>query len=199
MSYRADQSIRNIPALQLYDGHLYRCDPSFRQRIRDAVLSDQICLYIVSAGYGLVHAFESIHMYEAEMSGKTSRSWRDTGLVSVIEELISTLKPKRVFGFFAGPPHWSGAHAKYRYFFTQGARAAAVSTPSGETAACFYRSEGRGVGAIMGALGRTLLRGIETGFSEHFVDCYRSGRKDGNVTIAVDLLMTATGTSSAAR
>ena len=185
MSYCVDKSIPQLPALQLYDGWFYRCAPDFRQRIRDAVLSDQVCLYVVSAGYGIVHALEAIHPYEAKMKGETAASWSDTGLVSVIEELINNLKPKRVFGFFAGSPHWSKGNASYRYFFTHGAMQAATSTPCIETAACFYRSQGQGVNAIMGALGRTLLCGIETGFSEPFVNSCRSGREDGNVTITV--------------
>jgi hypothetical protein len=180
---RIDLTCRKVPALQLFNGIFYQCDLHFRKRIRDAIQSNQISAFIISGGYGLVHAFEPIHQYDSVMVGKTAESWKNAGLVYVIEELICNLKPKRVFGFFAGPPDWCGSHAKYRYFFTEGTKAAKTLTTSIETAECFYRSKGKGVGAIMGALGRALLHGIEEGFSKQFVDGYRSGRKDNSVTI----------------
>ena len=52
-----------------------------------------------------------------------------------------------------------------------------------DTAACFYREDGRGTNAITGALGRALLRGIRAAFSPDFLDEYAIGRPDGNVII----------------
>jgi len=52
-----------------------------------------------------------------------------------------------------------------------------------DTAACFYREEGRGTNAITGALGRALLKGIRADFSSDFLGEYAIGRLDGNVII----------------
>ena len=93
------------------------------------------------------------------MKGKVATMWRDIDLPAIVAELIRTSHARKIFGFFAGPAHWSGAHAKYRHFFTEGVRAAASSGSTFETAAWFYRDAGRGTGAITGALGRALCTG----------------------------------------
>ena len=117
------------------------------------------------------------------MKGRVATFWRDAGLTAVISELIRNSRSRRVFGFFAGPSHWSGAHAKYRYFFTEGVKAAVAMDATVDTAACFYREDGRGTNAITGALGRALLRGIRAKFSSGFLNEYAIGRPDGNVII----------------
>ena len=103
-------------ALRQYDRGLYNSDPDFRDLVEKRLDSGRLDLYIISAGYGLVHALDPIQPYEAEMKGRVATFWRDAGLTAVISELVRSSRSRRVFGFFAGPSHWSGAHAKYRYF-----------------------------------------------------------------------------------
>ena len=115
--------------------------------------------------------------------------WRNIGLPAIVAELIRTSHARKIFGFFAGPAHWSGAHAKYRHFFTEGVRAAASSGITLETAACFHRVAGRGTGAITGALGRALLHGLHEDFSSRFLTEYVSGRSDGGVIVRAEVLV----------
>ena len=57
-----------------------------------------------------------------------------------------------------------------------------------DTAACFYREDGRGTNAITGAIGRALLSGIRAKFSSCFLDEYALGRPDGNVVIRSEVI-----------
>ena len=183
MSACLDQDMGPCPALVQYDGGLYKSDPDFRDLVERHLEAGRLDLYIISAGYGLVHALDPIQPYEAEMKGKVARFWRDAGLTTVISELVYNSRSRQVYGFFAGPSHWSGADAKYRYFFTEGVKEAVATGAKVDEAACFYREEGRGTNAITGALGRAFLRGIRTNFSNGFLDEYAIGRLDGNVII----------------
>ena len=183
MSACLEKDVRPCAALRQYDGGLYNSDLVFREAVEKHLESGQLDLYIISAGYGLVHALDPVWPYEAEMKGKVATFWRDAGLATVISELVRNSGSRKVFGFFAGPSHWSGAHAKYRYFFTEGVKEALAMGAMVETSACFHREDGRGTNAITGALGRALLRAIRANFSMGFLDEYAIGRLDGNVVI----------------
>ena len=183
MSACLEQDMWPCAALRQYDGRLYNSDPRFREVVERHLESGRLDLYIISAGYGLVHALDPIRPYEAEMKGRVATFWRDAGLTAVISELVRNSRSRRVFGFFAGPSHWSGAHAKYRYFFTEGVKQAVAMGSTLDTAVCFYREDGRGTNAILGALGRALLGGIGAKFSSGFLDEYAIGRPDGKVVI----------------
>ena len=183
MSACLEQDTRPCAALRQYDGRLYNSDPRLREVVERHLESGRLDLYIISAGYGLVHALDPIRSYEAEMKGRVATFWRNAGLSAVVSELVRNSRSQRVFGFFAGPSHWSGAHAKYRYFFTEGVKAAVATETTVDTAACFYREDGRGTNAIMGALGRALLKGVRANFSSGFLDEYAIGLPDGNVVI----------------
>ena len=189
MSACVEENIRTCAALRQYDGGFYNADASFREDIARNLNAGRLDLYILSAGYGIVHALDSIRPYEAEMKGRVATLWRDAGLSAVIAELIRVSRARRVLGFFAGPPHWSGAHAKYRYFFTEGVRAAAARDAKLDTAACFYRESGQGTHAITGALGRALLRGLQSDFSPRYLAEYTAGRTDGCVVIRSENLL----------
>ena len=76
----------------------------------------------------------------------------------------------------------------YRYFFTEGLKAAIGAGAIVSDGRCFHRAEGMGVRAINGALGRTLLRGLRAGFSARFLAEYKDGQRDGNVVIRTDRL-----------
>ena len=189
MSACVDENVGPCTALRQYDGGFYNADASFRDDLARGLGTGRLDLYILSAGYGVVHALDPIRPYEAEMKGRVASLWRDTGLSGVIAELIHISRARRVFGFFAGPAHWSGAHAKYRYFFTEGVRAAAASGAALDTAACFYRDAGRGTSAITRALGRALLRGLDSDFSPGFLAEYAVGHVDGSVIIRSENLL----------
>ena len=83
-----EREIRPCTALRQYDGGLYKSEPDFRETVARHLETEGLDLYIISAGYGLVHALDPIHAYEAEMKGRVATFWKDTGLVGVISELI---------------------------------------------------------------------------------------------------------------
>jgi len=62
-----------VPALERYTGGMYRV-PGFKERVVEAISAGVHCL-IISAAYGVVHADEVIHDYEAEI-GRTQGVWR---------------------------------------------------------------------------------------------------------------------------
>ena len=194
MSACIEQNSPPCRALFQYDGGLYNAEASFREDIARCLDAGRLDLYVLSAGYGVIHALDPIRPYEAEMKGRVAGMWKDTDLPEVIAELIRVSRARRVFGFFAGPAHYGGAHAKYRYFFTEGVRTAASSGATFDATACFHRERGLGTRAITGALGRTLLRGLRSDFSPRFLAEHAAGRVDGRVIIGSDnLLSTAAG------
>ena len=188
MSPCVQHSGQSCPALRRYDGGLYNSAPGFRDDVARHLDSGRLDLYIISAAYGLLHANDPIQRYEAEMKGSVAATWRAGGLVDVIADLVGTSRARRVFGFFAGPSRWSGAHAKYRYFFTEGVNAAIASGTAIDTAGCFYRADGLGTQAITGALGRTLLRGLREGFSDRFQAEHADGERDGGILVGLDII-----------
>ena len=184
-----EQNSRPCRALLQYGGGLYNAEASFREEIARSLGDGRLDLYILSAGYGIVHALDPIRPYEAEMKGRVAGIWKDADLPEVIAELIRVSCARRVFGFFAGPAHWSGAHTKYRYFFTEGVKTAASNGATFDTAACFHRERGLGTRPITGALGRALLRGLREDFSPRFLAEHAAGRADGSIIIGSENLL----------
>lgn len=176
------------PALSVYDGGVFKSEPGFREEATRHLNAGHVDLYVLSAGYGVVHALDPIQLYEAEMKRVVATLWREAHLVDVVSELITVSRARRVFGFFAGPSRWNRADAMYRYFFTEALKAAMSAGAILSDGQCFHRAEGMGVRAINGALGRTLLRGLRSDFSERFVAEHRDGQRDGNVLIRTDTL-----------
>lgn len=184
-----DANVLPCIALRQYDGGFYKAEASFREDITYGLSVGQLDLYIFSAGYGIVHPLDPIRPYEAEMKSSVASHWKDAGLSAVIAELIRNSHARRVLGFFAGPAHWSGNHAKYRYFFTKGVAAAVAQGAELDTTACFHRASGQGARAINGALGRALLHGVRSDFSSGFFGEYAAGRRDGTVVIRSENLL----------
>ena len=189
MSACVEENSQPCRALRQYDGGFYNAEASLRNDLLRSLHADRLDLYILSAGYGVVHALDPIRPYEAEMKGSIATTWRNLGLPEVIAELIRVSRARRVFGFFAGRDVWSGAHAKYRYFFTEGVKAAISRGAMLDTAACFYLATGRGTPAITGALGRALLHGLRADFSPGFMAEYAAGHADGGVVIRAETLV----------
>ena len=176
------------PALSVYDGGVFKSAPGFREEVNRHLNAGHVDLYVLSAGYGVVHALDPIQLYEAEMKRGVAALWREAHLVDVVSELIAVSRARRVFGFFAGPSRWNRTDAMYRYFFTEGLKAAIGAGAVVSDGRCFHREEGMGVRAINGALGRTLLRGLRADFSKRFLAEYKDGQRDGNVLIRTDTL-----------
>lgn len=174
------------PAMHLYTGGFYSAfDTGMAKQL---IFAGKLRLFIISAGYGVLDAFEPIRNYDDEMKGGVARYWRDAGLAGIIGDICLKLNPKQVYGFFAGQPDWSGAGAKYRYFFTAGVKEALRMGYEPTWAGCFYRQSGRGVTAILGALGKTFSDCLSNG-----LDCDKvvstaktSGLKKGGIIIGFE-------------
>lgn len=154
-------------ALFLYTGAFYR-ELNLRA-IVSAIQAGTLRLFILSAGYGVVDAFEPLQEYDAEMKGQVAKHWREQGLDEIISQLLLTIKPRHVFGFFAGSESWSDPGAKYRHFFIEGLNKAQESGSNVGLSGCFFRSAGRGTSAILGSMGRTFRDLVNSNFDETFV------------------------------
>jgi hypothetical protein len=177
---------KKTSAFYLYSGHFYSIS-GLKPAVVKLIRSGQMRLFIISAGYGLLDAFEPIHKYEAVMSSHTARYWRDVGLTEIIADVCVQLKPEQVYGFFAGVPEWRGTGAKYRYFFTAGVQQALRKGWVPAQAGCFYRRKGRGVTSIMKSLGTSFYEFINSGFQEAFLQEVKlNGFCWNNVEIAYD-------------
>ncbi|MQL50844.1 peroxide stress protein YaaA [Desulfofundulus thermobenzoicus] len=183
MEHCIEGSSRPTPAMHLYSGSFYSAlDAGLARQL---IYSGKLRLFIISAGYGVLDAFEPARNYDAEMKGRVARYWREAGLADIIGDICLVLSPQRVYGFFAGEPGWSGSGAKYRYFFTEGVKKALSSGFKPAQAGCFYRESGRGVTAILGALGRAFYRCLSSGPNcDMIVEAAKtSGLRDGGIII----------------
>jgi len=189
MEHCIEGDSRPTPAVHLYSGSFYSAfDAGLVERL---IYSEKLRLFIISAGYGVLDAFEPARNYDAEMKGRVARYWRDAGLADVIDDICLALTPKQVYGFFAGEPVWSGSGAKYRYFFTEGIKKALRSGFKPARAGCFYRESGRGVSAILGALGRTFSSCLSKGLDcDEIVEAAKTGGlKEGGIVIGYEDLL----------
>jgi hypothetical protein len=177
-----DNDLSLTSALHLYTGAFY--NDLTKRSLASVIQEGKLRLFVLSAGYGVVDAFEPIRYYDAEMKGQVARLWRDNKLEEVISESILMLKPKNVFGFFAGEDSWSGAGAKYRYFFTEGLGRAMGQGADIGVSGCFYRSAGRGTTAILGSLGRLFMRLVRSDFNEEVISKIETvGGVDGTTVL----------------
>jgi len=187
MSQYINFSSSKTSAIYLYIGAPYNSFQSHIPNIVQGILSGQLRVIIISAGYGIVDAFEPLHDYNAVMKGKVASHWRKSGLVNIISDLLLTIKPSKVFGFFAGEAYWSTSGSKYRYFFTEGLRMALNRGLNIKLGGCFYRKDGQGPQAILGALGRTFVDFMNSKFNTQFAThIQRNPRIDRNVTIGFE-------------
>lgn len=181
---------RPTPAVHLYSGSFYSAfDAGLVKRL---IYSGKLRLFIISAGYGVLDAFEPARSYDAEMKDRVARHWRDAGLADVIGAICQNLSPNRIYGFFAGKPVWSGSGSKYRYFFTEGVRRALRSGCRPALVGCFYNESGKGAKAILGALGRTFSACLSKGLDcDDIVEAAKMGDlKHGGIVIGYEDLLT---------
>lgn len=153
MSNSIEMGSQATSALHLYTGALYRVFAMQKKQIIDLIHSGRLDLYILSAGYGIVHAFEPIQRYDAMLKEGVAVLWRKQHLENIIAEQLIRSKPTHVYGFFAGSRNWYPAASSYRYFYTEGVRTALRQGLTSQ-AGCFYRKNGLGVQAILGGIGK---------------------------------------------
>ncbi len=190
MKYCIEDFSPQTSALYLYTGSPYQAFRSNYNKIEDLVKSGRMRLIIISAGYGIVDAFEPINNYDAQLVGQVASKWKEFGLSNSIAEIIIKENPESVYGFFAGQDNWSNPSSKYRYFFTEGLKLAIKSGFKPKISGCFYREEGRGVKAILNSLGRVFRDLILSDFNDSFIiDLTEVGRWDGNVKIRFDEIL----------
>jgi hypothetical protein len=90
-----DRSSELVPALDRYNGHLYKV-PEFRPFVED-LLVDRSHALIESAGLGFVHPYELIHDYDASMNDSdTAAVWREI-LPYVLADYITRHHISRIF------------------------------------------------------------------------------------------------------
>ncbi len=184
VEYCLDKNSSKTSALYLYTGSPY--EVLDKEGIINLLNEKHFRLLIISAGYGLLDAFEPALDYDEQLQGKAASHWREKNLSGIIAELLIKENPSRVYGFFAGTTTWSKPGSKYRYFYTEGVKEALRNGLKAE-AGCFYRMEGFGVKAILGGLGRTFSEFMKSGFEDNYVQSiYKDGRQDGNVKIGFD-------------
>ena len=92
-------------ALSLYNGVLYR--ELDKKLVYDKFLSGKIDFIIVSAAYGIVHAFEKIREYELRMNREVAETWLKMGLPKVLEEYIIRTNADSVYGFFTKTSYYA--------------------------------------------------------------------------------------------
>ena len=155
-------------SLYLYTGHFYSPLNPNLNNLTNAILAGNFKLIIISASDGLIDGLEPIYKYNAEMKSNIASQWRNFGLVNIISDLLITINPAKVFGYFAGGANWSNAGAKYRYFFTEGLRMAISNGLSPQIGGCFFRDSGMGLVGILRSLGQTFLDHFSHNFSQQF-------------------------------
>jgi len=181
MEFCIDKDSRMTTALKLYNGHFYRA--LSKNSIIEKVIKGELSLVIISAGYGVINALETIQDYDAVLFGKVAKHWRDKGLAEVIAEYLLNQNPMKVYGFFAGEEYWSSSSSNYRFFYSEGVRKA-IKRGLNADAGCFYREDGLGSGSILSALGKVFNEFANLGFNQAYVDQLENeGKVIGNISV----------------
>lgn len=153
-------------ALHLYRGLIYGPLREEKDNMLAKIDKGLFRLFIISPVYGIVDAQEKIKDYDEAMKRNIARYWCNAGLREIIKELLLTVKPKRIFGYFIGNRESNKYQAPYRHFFTQGLVAACNDGLECDIAGCFH---GRGLAGLT-ALGNCMLEHYSVGFSEEFAE-----------------------------
>lgn len=90
---------RSVTALSLYNGFEYKVLD--RWLVKERYLKGEIDFIIISAGYGIVHAFERIRAYDAVMKGHVLRLWLSLGLPEIIANYAFRSSATIVYGFLS--------------------------------------------------------------------------------------------------
>lgn len=186
MEYCIEDGSKRTPAIHLYSGTFYSAFDA--GLARQLIYSGKLRLFIISAAYGVLDAYEPVYKHEARLEGRVAIHWRDAGLAEVIRDICLSLSPKRVYGFFSGEASWSSSGTKYRYFFNEGIKKALLTGLKPDRAGCFYREGGVGSTAILRALGHALSNGFSNGLNyERIIEVAKAkGLRDGAVFIGYE-------------
>jgi len=175
-------------ALHLYTGMPYSAFSHIKTNFISDIQAGKMRLFIISAGYGIIDALEPINNYDAMLRDKVAMVWHDHYLSEIIAELLLHHRPAKVYGFFAGKESWAPGSSMYRYFYSTGLKLARKKGLKAD-AGCFYRQDGMGVAAILGALGRSFIKLYQSGFDDEFINnAAEQGIIDDNVTIGFKAL-----------
>jgi len=160
--------VEEVTALSLYVGYEY--EVLDKRLIHDLYLRGEVDFIIISAGYGVVHAFEKIREYEVHMDSRTTRTWIRNGLPLIIANYIANTHPKEVYRFFSKT---SG----YQEIF----REAINHLPKDLETKIYavYPENCRGMINIMRSLGQAI---------NHLIKERRKPRKIGRCTITLEKL-----------
>jgi hypothetical protein len=93
-----DRSDSPLPAVARYSGQPYETEGVVDGLL--AAMGRGLHVLIVSGGYGVVHAEEPIHAYEAQM-GRTRSIWRERVPI-ILRDYVSANAITRTFGAFSG-------------------------------------------------------------------------------------------------
>jgi hypothetical protein len=177
-----------IPAVSLYNGLFYTAIGGNWTGFLKMIQSGALRIFVISAGHGIIDIREPIQSYNAKMTGKNAGVWKTNGLDKIIADILVTLRPQRVFGYFAGKPSWPGAEGKYRYFFTEGVKGAVNVNAQFTCAGCFYNLKGQTVSLT--CLGCALVSHFQSGFCCQFATYLMNNPlQHGSVTISYDKIV----------
>lgn len=103
---------RQAPALWLYTGSLY--NQLDKKVLHEEMAKGWLDIVILSGGYGMAHAYEMIHEYEAIMP-TYYKDWIKAGLPKALKTYIETTKPDNIIAFFANNTNSPQARQKESY------------------------------------------------------------------------------------
>ncbi len=133
-------------ALSVYNGWLYRTIN--RKLVGEAFTRGLIDFAIISAGYGLVHGFELIGIYDIEMNATIKRFWVNAGLLDIISNYTNNTSVRIVLGFFA-------YKTKYREIFEE------VPWPDSVDKTILFTSSCNSISTILMSIGEAINIVIE--------------------------------------
>jgi hypothetical protein len=152
-------------AIYLYHGRLLwaRIAGILPQLVSD-VRNGNLEIFILSAGYGVIHCFESGQEYNGELQGRIASYWIDQySLDNIISNIILKNKPDQVYGYLTGPDQKLRSY-QYRYTFCEGVRIARAKGFGG-LAGCFGVISGIGSSGVSPYLADILIRHHGQGFN----------------------------------
>ena len=165
--------VQNVTALSLYVGYEY--EVLDKRLIHDLYLRNTMDFIIISAGYGVVHAFEKIREYEAYMDSKTTRTWIRYELPLIIANYIANTHPKEVYGFFSKTSGYQEIFREVINYLPKDLETEIYAV---------YLENCRGIVNIMRSLGQAI---------NYFIKERRIPRKIGRCTITLDRIEKISG------
>lgn len=96
---------KSVPALDRYNGILYKTDSSLRARLSEAIRQAAVQVVILSGGYGAVTASQRIRWYNQPFEFD---HWLQHKLPEALVRFAEGLKPDSITGLFKSPSEAPG-------------------------------------------------------------------------------------------